>query len=128
LGSGTCAACGQQADELNYSIAAGGVVCERCHCDAAPPTRARTPRFRSPKPPPRPEWVQHRFAIVDALIADGAFFYLGADHVAGRCPRCSMPLGVRFLGRTTDVDVTCHGGCDPVDVIRWLGRADGPGD
>ncbi len=62
--------------------------------------------------------------MIDWLIADGAFYYLDRDHVAGRCPCCGAVLAVQFVGSSTEVDLYCHGGCDALDVAASLGKRD----
>jgi hypothetical protein len=70
-----------------------------------------------------PNWVAFRKRIIAALDHDGAFFYIDADRVAGRCPICEEPLGIRFKGRTPAADLVCHGGCDERQVAAMLGKA-----
>lgn len=73
--------------------------------------------------PRDPDWVKFRKRVIAALERDGAFFYISADRIAGRCPICEEPLGVRFKGRTPAADLVCHGGCDERRLAATLGKA-----
>jgi hypothetical protein len=73
--------------------------------------------------PPDPEWVRFRVQVIEGLDRDGAFYYITPDRVAGRCPICSEPLGVRFKGRTPAADFVCQGGCEERDIVAMLGKA-----
>ena len=86
-----------------------------------PPTRDAD--TRRPRRARDPEWIRFRSRIVDALVRDGAFFYIAKDRVAGRCPICEEVLGVRFKGRTPAADLICHAGCPESRVAAALGRA-----
>jgi hypothetical protein len=68
------------------------------------------------------DWIAYRKAIIAALQRDGTFIYINADRVAGCCPICKAPLGVRFKDRQPAADLHCHGGCSEHDVAANLGK------
>jgi hypothetical protein len=69
-----------------------------------------------------PEWIRFRRLVLAAVDRHGPLFYINADRVAGRCPICEEPLGIRFKGRTPAADLVCHGGCDEGCVVAMLGK------
>jgi hypothetical protein len=91
----------------------GQLVCWPC-------TRLRP---TEPPPPRDSEWVRFRKRIIAALEHDGASSYVSADRVAGRCPICEEPLGVRFKGQTPVAEFVCHAGCPEEEVVRRVGRS-----
>ncbi len=68
-------------------------------------------------------WVTARKAVIDVLARRGVCEYISSDTLAGLCPACGDVLGVRFLGRSTRVELICHGGCPEPDVVAALGLA-----
>jgi hypothetical protein len=89
-GPGTCALCCRRAGQLHFSHAAGGVCCERCHCNAAPPASREVLNYRPAKPPPRPRPTAYARLVKRAYAALGRVgdvYSLGGGRVAdtARC-------------------------------------------
>ena len=110
----SCPGCGVTSSE-NYD---GRGSCWPCYV-AERPEMARPVRTRHNVP----EWVAFRRRILTALGRDGTCEYVLKDRVAGRCPVCTAPLGVRFRGQEATVDLICRDGCEERLVAARLGKA-----
>lgn len=94
-----CDACRRRASELHFSEAAGAVVCERCHCQATPPTPPVPTWKLTPRRRPKPDaYAQLVWAAWDRLAERGEVFYITPGWIVGRCPVCETgTLSVRFV-------------------------------
>ena len=122
-----CSACDADGLDVAWSEAAAAALCERCYL-GSPSARYRRPvgrvvKLRDPRPVQREEWMAWRFWVIDKMTRDGGWHYMSASTCVGRCPVCWDALSVRFVGHTTDADVTCAAGCDARQIMRQLGKA-----
>jgi hypothetical protein len=94
-GSERCEACGRRTPELAYSCAAGAVVCERCHCDSAPPASPEAvayryrPRRQAPrKPSEYAQLVERAWAALEQAGPHVFSMADGTGRLIGWCPVC----------------------------------------
>jgi hypothetical protein len=131
-----CEACGRRTPELAYSCAVGAVVCERCHCDGAPPASAEAlayryrPRRVAPRKPTR--YTSYYSRVEDRLTAlsDSTVFSLcdGTGRMLAYCPRCHAgTLCARIVSGPEPVLVISSGerpgcslGCTEAEIAQVL--------
>ena len=128
IGKVVCRACYERLAPIPAS--GGPTACPKCRTPAGArygPDRVCWPCFLARNPhakrrrKPKPEaWQAFRAEVIEAMIRNGSFHYLGKDHIAGRCPICGDVLGIRFIGHTEEADFVCHGGCDALKVATAL--------
>jgi hypothetical protein len=112
--------------ELHHSAAARAVVCERCHCQAAPQTTAAAWRYRPPRPtrPPNPSrYAQLHTRVWNRLALEGSVLILDVGHIVATCPVCGAGLiSVRFLNTDPPRIRTrgCTDGCTDQLVLEQL--------
>lgn len=107
-----CPSCGVVSSE-NY----GAGCCWVCFCKVHPGAAAEPERELW-----QPDWVRFRRSVFAAMRRDGAWEYLSADRVGGRCPLCRDVMAVEFPGRRPAARFLCRSGCDADEIAGALGK------